>query len=37
MDLHTGIRELNISELIEEERAERAMWPKWKRAYKFCC
>jgi amino acid transporter len=37
MDLHTGIRELNIAELIEEERAERLMWPKWKKAYKFCC
>ncbi|CZT17944.1 probable amino acid transporters [Ramularia collo-cygni] len=37
MDLHTGIRELNIAELIEEERAERAMWPKWKRMYKFFC
>lgn len=37
MDLHTGIRELNIAELIEEERAERAMWPKWKRIYKFFC
>lgn len=37
MDLHTGIRELNIAELIEEEKAERAMWPRWKKAYKFCC
>lgn len=37
MDLHTGIRELNIAELIEEERAERAMWPKWKKFYKFFC
>ncbi|CAK4029852.1 probable amino acid transporters [Lecanosticta acicola] len=37
MDLHTGIRDLNIAELIEEERAERATWPAWKRAYKFFC
>ena len=37
MDLHTGIRELNLAELIAEERAERASWPAWKRAYKYVC
>ncbi|MCJ1485448.1 glyceraldehyde-3-phosphate dehydrogenase 1 [Schaereria dolodes] len=37
MDLHTGMRELNLGELLAEERAERASWPKWKRAYKFLC
>ncbi|KAF2196422.1 amino acid permease [Delitschia confertaspora ATCC 74209] len=37
MDLHTGIRELNVAELIEEERVERRGWPAWKRAYKFFC
>ncbi|EON66748.1 hypothetical protein W97_05994 [Coniosporium apollinis CBS 100218] len=37
MDLHTGIRELNLAELIAEERAEQAAWPKWKRIYKFFC
>ncbi|KAF2405520.1 amino acid permease [Trichodelitschia bisporula] len=37
MDLHSGIRELNIQELLAEERAEKAAWPKWKRAYKFFC
>ena len=37
MDLHSGIRELNIAELIAEERAEQANWPKWKKAYKFLC
>ncbi|KAI9874341.1 MAG: glyceraldehyde-3-phosphate dehydrogenase 1 [Pleopsidium flavum] len=37
MDLSTGIRELNLAELIAEERAERAAWPKWKKAYKFLC
>lgn len=37
MDLHTGIRELNIEQLIEEEREERRHWPKWKRVYKFFC
>ncbi|KAF2749368.1 amino acid permease [Sporormia fimetaria CBS 119925] len=37
MDLHTGIRELNVLELIEEERAERRNWPAWKKVYKFFC
>lgn len=37
MDLHTGIRELNLTELLAEERAERAAWPRWKKAYKFLC
>ncbi|KAK0949455.1 histidine permease [Friedmanniomyces endolithicus] len=37
MDLHTGIRDLNLADLIAEERIERASWPKWKRTYKFFC
>lgn len=37
MDLKTGIRELNLSELKEEERLEMATWPKWKKAYKIFC
>ncbi|KAF2499510.1 amino acid permease [Lophium mytilinum] len=37
MDLHTGIRELNLAELIAEERLDRANWPRWKRVYKFFC
>ncbi|KAF2099192.1 amino acid permease [Rhizodiscina lignyota] len=37
MDLHTGMRELNLAELIAEEKAERANWSKWKKAYKFFC
>lgn len=37
MDLHTGIRELNIAELIEDEREERRKWPRWKKIYKFFC
>lgn len=37
MDLHTGIRELNIEALIEEEREERKKWPRWKKVYKFLC
>jgi amino acid transporter len=37
MDLHTGIRDLNLAELVAEEKAERAMWPRWKRIYKLFC
>lgn len=37
MDLHTGIRELNLAELIAEERAEQAAWPRWKKVYKWFC
>lgn len=37
MDLQTGIRELNLAELIAEERAEKASWPAWKRWYKIVC
>lgn len=36
-DVHTGIRDLNIMDLIAEEKAERASWPAWKRVYKFFC
>jgi len=37
MDLQTGMRELNLPELLAEERAERAAWPRWKKAYKLVC
>lgn len=37
MDLVTGIRELNIQALIEEEREEKKKWPTWKKVYKFFC
>ncbi|PSN65653.1 amino acid permease [Corynespora cassiicola Philippines] len=37
MDLHTGIRELNLEQLIDEEREERKAWPRWKKIYKFFC
>lgn len=37
MDLHTGIRDLNIADLIADEKADRAAWPTWKRVYKFFC
>lgn len=37
MDLQTGMRQLNLAELVAEEELERAVWPKWKKAYKFFC
>ena len=37
MDLKTGVRELNIAELLAEEEVERAAWPRWKKAYKVLC
>ncbi|KUJ22364.1 general amino-acid permease-like protein GAP1 [Mollisia scopiformis] len=37
MDLRTGIRDLNLPELIAQEQHERATWPKWKKVYKVCC
>jgi amino acid transporter len=37
MDLQTGIRELNLPELLAEERAEKAAWPRWKKTYKLVC
>ena len=37
MDLQTGMRELNLAELLAEERAEQAAWPRWKKWYKFLC
>lgn len=37
MDLQTGVRELNLQELLAEEEVERSAWPKWKKAYKFLC
>lgn len=37
IDLTTGLRDLNLAELLAEERAEQANWPRWKKAYKFLC
>jgi len=37
MDLKTGMRELDLPLLIAEEMAEKAAWPKWKKAYKTVC
>ena len=37
MDLHTGVRQMNLGELVAEEEVEKAALPKWKKAYKFLC
>jgi len=37
MDLQTGRREVDTPALIEEERMERASWPRWKKCYKIFC
>lgn len=37
MDLQTSLRDLDIQHLIDKERAGRAEWPWWKKAYKFFC
>ncbi|KAJ5727166.1 hypothetical protein N7493_004986 [Penicillium malachiteum] len=36
-DLVTGRRDLDIQDLIEQEKAERKQWPIWKKVYKFFC
>ncbi|PWY69547.1 amino acid permease [Aspergillus heteromorphus CBS 117.55] len=37
MDLQTGRRDLDIQDLIEQERAEQAAWPVWKKVWNFFC
>jgi amino acid transporter len=37
MDLHSGIRELNLAELIAEEKMEKQAWPAWKKTWNFFC
>jgi amino acid transporter len=37
VDLDTGRRDLDIQHLIDQERAEQAAWPKWKKFYKLFC
>ncbi|PKY01259.1 general amino-acid permease GAP1 [Aspergillus campestris IBT 28561] len=37
MDLQTGRRDLDIQYLIDQERAEQASWPAWKKFYKLFC
>jgi amino acid transporter len=37
IDLVSGMREMNLAELLAEERAERTNWPAWKRIYNTIC
>lgn len=37
MDLRTGRRDLDIQHLIDEERAEQASWPAWRKVWHFFC
>jgi yeast amino acid transporter len=37
IDLDSGRRDLNTKELVLEEQAERASWPRWKKVYKIFC
>jgi len=37
MNLYTGLRELNLGDLIAEEKADREQWPAWRKLYKFLC
>jgi amino acid transporter len=37
VDLTTGRRDMDVQHLIEQERAEQAAWPMWKKFYKLFC
>ncbi|KID83361.1 Amino acid/polyamine transporter I [Metarhizium guizhouense ARSEF 977] len=37
VDLDTGRRDYNVLLLESLEREQRAMWPRWKKIYKFLC
>lgn len=37
IDISSGRRDIDLTEILAEERAARAQWPKWKKAYKFFC
>ena len=37
MDLKTGRREFDVKQLLEEERADQADWPLWKKVYTILC
>jgi amino acid transporter len=37
IDVTSGRRELNLAEILAEERALQAKWPRWKKIYKFIC
>lgn len=37
IDITSGRRELDLTAILAEERAEQAQWPKWKKIYHFFC
>lgn len=37
IDLQSGVRELDVQQLIAEEKAEQASWPAYKRAWNIVC
>lgn len=37
IDVTSGRREMNLAELLAQERAEQAKWPKWKKVWNTIC
>lgn len=37
IDITSGRRELDLTAILAEERAEQAKWPLWKKVYKTVC
>ncbi|KAF2867911.1 AAT family amino acid transporter [Massariosphaeria phaeospora] len=37
IDVTSGRREMNLAEILAEERAEQANWPRWKKIWKVFC
>ena len=37
IDIYSGRRELNLAEILAEERAIQAKWPWWKKVYRTVC
>lgn len=37
IDVTSGKREMNLPEILAQERAEQAQWPRWKKIYKIMC
>ncbi|RMZ80691.1 hypothetical protein DV738_g2687, partial [Chaetothyriales sp. CBS 135597] len=36
LDVFTGKRDMNLRDILREEKEERQNWPLWKRFYQFC-
>lgn len=37
IDITSGRREMDLTQILAEERAEQAQWPKWKKAWNWIC